>query len=220
MAEREYMSVTRMEVDKIEAEEIEVSGDQSVTGTLTVGGLRLSDTSFEDLKFSATAVDIDKNSTRYRFDATNMGIVFDDDARYTEEQVSMIGQMPHAAKAEAAIHPHIHWIQDHETTLPNWLLGYRITNNGAAPGSFTLLTPESHIFTYTSGDLLQISSFGDIAMTGATISCILEFKLWNDTANTSTEFAGAVAKAALFKEFDVHYEIDSFGSNEEFVKGT
>lgn len=202
MAKHEYLDVTHLVVhDKLE-----------------VGHLRLTDTSWDDLRFPASGVNLDSAATRYSFDKTNLGILFADNSRYTDEQVSMIGQYPHHAKAERNIHPHIHWEQD-SSTIPNFLLAWRITNNGAAPGAWTLSTINNHKFTYVSGSIIQISEFDEINMTGTTISCLLEFKLWNDTANTSTEFAGAQAKAVLFKEFDVHYEIDSLGSNDEYVKG-
>ena len=187
--------------------------------TLRIPSLRLTDSSWDDLTFPASAVDIDKGSTKYRFDAINMGIVFDNDSRYTEEQVNMVGQLPHRAKAGSNLHPHIHWVQD-SVTVPNFLLAWRVINNGVVPGAFTLSTIDNHKFTYSSGSIIQISEFDEIDMTNATISCLLEFKLWNDTANTSTEFAGAVAKAVLFKEFDAHYEIDSLGSDDEYVKGS
>jgi hypothetical protein len=50
---------------------------------------------------------------------------------------------------------------------------------------------------------------------------MLDIKLWRDTTNASGEFTGAdpVAAAVLLKELDIHFELDSFGSNEEYVKG-
>ena len=186
--------------------------------TLRVASLRLTDSNWDDLRFPASGIDMDKGSTRYAFDSVNMGILFDADSRYPEEQLNMGGQLPHHGKAESNLHPHIHWEQD-SAIIPNFLLAWRITNNGVAPGAWTFSIIDNHKFTYVSGSIIQISEFDEISMVGSTISCILEFKLWNDTANTSTEFVGAVAKAVLFKEFDIHYEIDSLGSDDEYVKG-
>lgn len=192
----------------------------TLTGDIDVGGLRLSDTSWDDLKFPATGNRLDSASTNYSYDTTNLGVQFDDDARHIEEQLNYIVQMPHAWKEGTSIYPHIHWVQttaDH----PNWLIGYRVYNNNEAPpGTWTYLKATTGVFTWSTGSLLQISSFPAISMTGKTLSCILDIKLWRDVANGSTEFTGAESSpvAVLLKEFDIHYEIDSFGSDTEFDK--
>ena len=114
---------------------------------------------------------------------------------------------------------HMHWIQN-QAAVPNWLMAYRVYNNGEGPGSFTLLPWDHSIVTYTSGTICQITDFAEISMTGKTLSCIIDIKLWRDTTNASTEFAGAdpVATDVLLKELDIHYEIDSLGSDEEYTK--
>ena len=198
-----------------------MDGDLDVDGTATLDGLRLSDTSYDDLKFPVASVKLDSAATRYSYDTTDLGIQFDADARHVEEQLNFIVQFPHAWKEGTSVHPHIHWIQttaDH----PNWLISYRVYNNDEAPGSWTFATATTGVFTWSSGSLAQISSFPAITMTGKTLSCIMDVKLWRDVANGSGEFTGAESSpvAVLLKEFDIHYEIDSFGSNEEFVKGT
>ena len=177
-------------------------------------------TRWDDLRFPATAVNLDSAATRYSFDTTDIAISFANNARYTNEQLNFIIQLPHSWQEESAIKPHIHWIQN-QAAVPNWLIEYRVYNNGdLLPAFGTFGTLQSHAFTWSSGSLVQISSFPEIDMTGFRASCIVDVKLWRDTLNTSAQFAGVdpVATAVLLKEFDSHYQIDSFGSAMEFVK--
>jgi hypothetical protein len=57
-------------------------------------------------------------------------------------------------------------------------------------------------------------------MTGKKISCFFDSKIYRDTANASTLFAGADAYTGnwLLKEYDLHYKKDSLGSAEEYIK--
>ena len=78
-----------------------------------------------------------------------------------------------------------------------------------------------HAFTYTSGTLNQITQMGTITPPpGCGISDIVQIRVLRDNDNDSTLFAGADPLAADVDavNFDVHIEIDSFGSNQEYVK--
>ena len=174
---------------------------------------------WDDLKFPATGLNLDSAATRYSVDTTELGTSFHSDARYTNEQLGMVVQLPHAWKEGTILKPHIHWIQN-QAAVPNWLMAYRVYNNGEVPGAFSFSMIDNTVFTYTSGSICQISGFPDIDMYGLTISSIIDIKLWRDTANTSTLFAGAdpVATDALLKEYDIHYQLDSNGSVQEYVK--
>ncbi len=68
-------------------------------------------------------------------------------------------------------------------------------------------------------NLLDMSSTGDFGAIDA-VSAIIDFKIYRDTTNASGLFAGADQQAgdAKLKEFDIHYQIDSSGSNQEFTK--
>jgi len=175
---------------------------------------------WDDLRFPATGINLDSAATRYSFDTTDLAVSFANNSRYTTEQLNYIIQLPHSWKEESALRPHIHWIQN-QAAVPNWLIEYRVYNNGdLLPAFGTFGTLQSHAFTWSSGSLVQISSFPEISMTGLRASCFVDVKMWRDTTNVSTEFVGAdpVATSVLLKEFDTHYEIDSFGSALEFVK--
>ena len=128
-------------------------------------------------------------------------------------------QLPHAKCLQSPLVPHLHWIQS-GATVPNWLFAYRWYNNGSAvPSAWTLLPAEAPSFTYVSGDILQISSFGSILPpANESISSVLDMKMYSDTANTSTLFAGAAAVLGVAKELDLHIMKDSVGSGAEYVK--
>ena len=179
-----------------------------------------SDGNWDDFVVSASAVRLDSAATRYSFDTTNLGIQFDSDSRYPEEQISIIYQLPHEWKIGSDIRFHFHWIQS-QSAIPNWLLDYRWFDNNEAEPSFTRLSGTTETFSYTSGSILQISHFGLQSSSGITgVSSNFEIKFWRDTANTSTEFSGAdpVATDVRVKFFDIHLQQDSPGSDNEFSK--
>jgi hypothetical protein len=89
------------------------------------------------------------------------------------------------------------------------------------PGSWNLVAPTTErVFTYSSGTIMQISKFPDISMFGYGISDVVDFKLYRDTNNSSGLFGGSDSFSgdAVVKEFDVHIERNSLGSDEEYTK--
>jgi len=175
---------------------------------------------WDDLRFPFTGNRIDVSSGRVDYDYTECTVDFQTNARYPNEPVCMIAQMPHHKLFGSSVQPHLHWIQQ-SAVFPNWLLAYRWYNNGSTvPGTFTLAAYTTHAFVWSAGNLLQITKFPAIAAPGGEdVSSILDLIIYRDSANTSTLFAGAdtygIAKA---KEFDLHYQIDDRGSRQEYVK--
>lgn len=179
------------------------------------------DTFWDDLRFPFVGQRVDISAGRIDYDFAEVGVGFQDNTRYPEEVICILAQLPHKWKQETNIKPHIHYIQNQNAT-PNWLLEYRVyENNTVVPSSFTKSTG-SDLFTYPgSGSILQIHVFPEIDMTGIdSVSALIDFKFYRDTANTSTEFSGSdpYSGTALSKEFDLHFEIDRPGSREEYTK--
>ena len=174
---------------------------------------------WDDLKFPATGNNLDSAATRYRYDFDELAIIFDANARKSEEILGYIAQMEHAWAEESTLKPHIHWIQS-QAAVPNWLIEYRRYNNGSIVPAFTAVAALSSIFTYTSGDMLQITTFPDINMAGLTVSSFVDVRITRDTDNTSGLFAGVdpVTGPVSFKEFDFHAQNDSRGSLLEYIK--
>jgi hypothetical protein len=118
--------------------------------------------------------------------------------------------------------PHIHWFQNQDV-LPNFLIQYRWQINGEAKiTSWSNLKLDSNVFTYVTGTLNQITTnlTGISPPVDAVLSDILQIRLIRDTNNGSTEFSGAdtFSGNTPIMNLDIHYEINSLGSNTEYSK--
>jgi len=184
---------------------------------------------WDDLRFPLTGRNIDINSGRLDFDFYNGTVTFASNARGLDirETISFTVQLPHSWLEESTIRPHIHWLQQDASDLPNWLLGYKFCKKGETLAALetdftnhTLVIPSNHVFTYSANVLEQITTFPDISMRDVTISDNIHFCLWRDTANASSLFSGADPSsiAEHVREFDIHYIVDGKGSQQEFLK--
>lgn len=175
---------------------------------------------WDDIKFPANGAKLDSPASDIEYNSVDLGYDFETTARYPTDFISYIGQLSHSKKMGTILDPHIHWIQNQDK-IPNWLLAYRWYKNGEAPPAFTLAPINGSIFTYVSGSMLQISEFPDIdPPTDETASSFLDLKLYRDVTNVSTLFAGAddYVGDALLKEFDCHFQKDTLGSFNQYVK--
>jgi hypothetical protein len=182
---------------------------------------------WDDLSNAIIAARLDTSSGRLDYDYYNGGVNYNSNARYPDEPVIIPVQFRHKQKygAGAVLRPHMHWLQQ-QSDRPNWLLAYKKTNQGSTTTfetdytNYTLLTPESDVFTYTSGTLLQITRFPEIDVSDVNLSGSVDFVLFRDTNNTSTLFAGAdpVAGDVTVKYQDQHALFNMLGSREELVK--
>lgn len=178
------------------------------------------DTFWDDLKFPFTSERLNSASGRIVFNYAENRMDFATNCRYDDEQIAMIAQIDHKVYEGADIHPHLHWMQA-EDDDPNWLMKYRYVKKGVAVGSWVLAIPSTQrVFTYSAGEIHQITEFPTLTSHGLTLSDIIDIQLFRDVANTSTEFAGAdtYSVAAGAKEFDLHVQIDQPGSSSEYVK--
>lgn len=164
---------------------------------------------------------LESPSSRINLTLSEGGITFGNDTILGTDYVVVSHQLNHDWKEETAIRPHIHWEQV-SSNVPNWCIQYRWKLNGQAKiTSWTNKAFESHAFTYTSGTLNQISTFGDITPpTEARVSAILQLRLTRDTANDSGLFAGTdpETNSIIVINEDIHYQIDTVGSREEYIK--
>jgi hypothetical protein len=165
-------------------------------------------TRFDDLFFPLSQVRIGANSLPH-FDFTNNGLLFPQND--TAEYVLITVQLPHRWKEGSTIYPHLHYMQT-QNVQPTFRAEYRWHNAGdAIPGSWTNYDLNVNALPYVSGSMHQIlKASAGIDGTGKTISSLLEIKLYRtDNVHTGD---------LLAKQFDVHIEIDSLGSTEEYVK--
>lgn len=182
-------------------------------------------TTWDEISQSAIAANLFSVAGRIDYNYTELTIDFSDSARYPNEPLGVVIQSPHAREAGSDVRPHIHWIQN-SSDMPNILVAYRLYNNNqAVPGSWTLkaLKATDNAFTYPgSGNIQQITSFnlpsGTFANMG--LSFTFDCKIYRDTANASTLFAGADGYSGNWslKYYDIHFEKDMTGSRQEFIK--
>jgi hypothetical protein len=185
-------------------------------------GVRLAgDKAWDDARYPFFGRQLDISAGHLTYDVAELGVNFDDTSRYNDlDQIGIIAQMSHSYAIGTALHPHIHWMQSN-ANVPNMLLKYRVYDNGETPSAWTLAAVTTHAFTYTSGTILQLSSWPTIDMSSITgVSGFVDVKVYRDTANASTVFAGADPLVGdwLAKEFDFHFQVDSMGSGEEYAK--
>jgi hypothetical protein len=126
-------------------------------------------------------------------------------------------QMPHSWAQATPIRPHIHWRKKTQGTGNiMWQLTYEFVNRGTAftdtPEPLTADTPAGT----DDGTALvhHLTSFGDVAMTGKTISCMGLITISRLGGHDDDTYAGV----AQLLEFDIHYQIDAFGSIQQFAK--
>lgn len=165
-------------------------------------------TTWDDLRVPLTTSK-QGSTSKPDFDYTNVGYLFpQNDAT---EILYFVVQMPHGWKVGSTIYPHIHWQQSANQNV-TWKIDYKwFNNNTAIPASFTTLNLDQLVFTYTSGNLAQISEpTAGISGTGKNLSSFLLVKLYRD----DNVYTGD----ALAFDFDIHYEQDSIGSDQEFTK--
>jgi hypothetical protein len=131
-------------------------------------------------------------------------------------------QLNHDKDLECAIYPHIHWFQA-EDRIPNFLLQYRWQINGNEKEiTWNYIICNNIAFSFgaaTTRNQICYSSKIEVPV-GSTISDIVQFRILRDTNNDSAEFSGVdpYTTAVHILAFDVHFQINSLGSTEQFVK--
>lgn len=182
--------------------EIKENGTLRLYGTATV---------WEDLRFPATGINPAGQVSSMVFDTTNIGFTA---GPGSTQSIAVIAQMPHSWKVGSTIAPHIHW-EPTTTNVGNvvWQLEYKWTSiNATEPGAW-ITDP----ITVASGGVAfkhLIAPFAHIDGEGQGLSSIISIKISRLGGNGADTYTGD----ALLKEFDIHYEIDSLGSNLEYIK--
>lgn len=132
--------------------------------------------------------------------------------------IAGVAQMPHTWAEGTEIRPHIHWCPV-TTNTGNvlWRFSYMIANpynpaDGAAPAQSTFATTVTSVSTLiaSTGVVGQhlLTTFGAITMTGYKISACIPWKLERLGGDGTDSCTGT----ARLLEFDIHYQIDSYGS--------
>jgi len=133
------------------------------------------------------------------------------------DKVGDENQYPHGAKTDGDVFYHVHWFQtDTYANMPvQFTFRWRLHSNGAEEEtSWTTAVveanPTNNAFTYTAEtSLLQITRLDTVDMTGASISALIDWEF----ARTDSETGDIYVKYV-----DPHVELDTIGSNTEYVK--
>lgn len=146
------------------------------------------------------------------YDFTNLGLLFPQNDE--TEIVYLTFQMLHQKALNLAINMHVHYIQS-VVEQPTFEIQYKFYNVGDdIPGSWTTLNTSLNkgILTWTTNDMMQKGSFPLIdTPENEEVSANLDLKLYRQTGD-------GVAGDVLTKYLDFHFQIDSLGSAEEYIK--
>lgn len=118
-----------------------------------------------------------------------------------------IVQMPHRWKAGSTIYPHVHYKHETAVGTPSFKIKYKWFNIGASaitPWKWVALTTT----TGTTDNTNQVCNGGTISGVGKTVSSILLVQV----------YLGAAPTNVIAYQFDIHYQIDGFGSDQETSK--
>ena len=172
------------------------------------------DERWEDLRFPAQAVDLGGLSDPPDIQADTGLFLFDPTV---VETIAILAQMPHGWKEGSAIRPHIHWAKTSDASGDVvWSLIYKWFNAGEVAPAYSAVQTATTQANLDPGSTQShvISVFPEIDATGKDISSLFLCVI----GRLATDGGDDYAADALYYEFDIHYQVDSFGSAAEFVK--
>jgi hypothetical protein len=130
-----------------------------------------------------------------------------------EQEVFFNAQLSHGYLEGSDLYPHVHWSpQSTNTGDVKWNFEYTIANVNGNFGNTTTITA-----TDTASGTIndhQIAGLPTISGTGLTISNMLICRLSRDGSDATDTFTG---DAALL-EVDIHFQKDTRGSLQEYIK--
>lgn len=142
---------------------------------------------------------------------------FDDS---TEEEVYFMCQIPHTWKEGTNLQAHVHWmptVNGGAGEKVSWGLEYSWQSIGSVFGNTTLAYGDTPTTTGTLvADKHYLTEIADIDGSGHTFSSMLICRLFRDAGGVGG--TDDYSNDATLLEFDFHYEIDSPGTSEEYVK--
>ena len=143
------------------------------------------------------------------YDYINCGYLFPQNDK--TEILIVRAQMPHRWRTGTTIYPHVHWRQKANQAAV-FKIDYKWYSIGdLEPDNWSTYTMDIYTVAYTSGTLSQVSKGASgISGTGKYISSILIIKLYRE----DNVYTGDT----LVDDFDIHYQIDSTGSQAEYIK--
>jgi hypothetical protein len=93
-----------------------------------------------------------------------------------------------------------------------WNLVYSLSNLGSTSQTWYEANATGKVFSYSSGNLEQLSYFPPTVINVTSPSAIFKFNISRLGGVTNDTYIGD----AKFQSFDCHYEIDKLGSDYEY----
>lgn len=168
---------------------------------------------WDDLRFPATGVQLGGQAAPPGVQASTGLFLFD--GVDTAESIAILAQLPHAWRQGSNIKPHLHWSKTSDVAgTVYWSLRYKWFNVGEIPPAFSAPVAATLAVDPEDTQAHAISTFGEIDATGKLISSLFLCQIARDPTNEADTYEADV----LLYEFDIHYQVDSMGSEAEFVK--
>jgi len=163
---------------------------------------------YNDVTFALNQTRIGSN-LKPDYDYTNVGLLFPQND--TSEIVYFTVQLPHSWKVGTQVYPHIH-VRQSQNIQATFRMEYIWYNIGdVIPTVWSTYDMNQYAMPYTSGSILNIiKGANGISGVGKTISSMLKIKLYR----TDNVYVGDM----LADQFDIHVEIDGFGSQTQYDK--
>lgn len=169
---------------------------------------------WDDLKAPATALKV--GSTAPASNTTYGWLEF---AHNADAFVFAYFQLPHHWNPGTTLKPHVHWMKTTSATGEvEWQLDYKWVNIGEVlDTSWTTLSDMTpNISDENTAYHHAITGLGSMSGEGHQISDMLICKL----TRLGSSYSGSnhYTAAAALLEFDIHYQIDGWGSRQEYIK--
>lgn len=185
---------------------IDTDGNLTLEGEATV---------FEDIQSPLIGERLFSNAGTIDYNYDNLSVTMQPGGSIADRKdtITKSVQYPHKAKADGKFYLHIHWEQTSSADY-TFTVEYRVQSQlseKVVPWTQVVVSSlANNTAPYPgSGTFNQITPLVDIDMTGAGLSAVVQIKI----ARTDNE-PGNIEATFI----DLHYEIDSIGSNAQYVK--
>lgn len=200
---------------------VTVGGTLGVTGVATVGGLRFSDTVWDDIRITPTElgfgladpkmVDVVIGSWTFKL------------PEFAKNDVAYATvQMPHGYKAGTALHVHIHWTPGaYGVEQRGNAVGWKVQVSMAGIGNVFLSSEQLDLGAAVPSDcddyqhLMSTSVAFDVPSGFGESACMLVRITRTDTGTDDTWSETLSGRLPLLVEIDFHYEIEKIGTDDE-----
>lgn len=167
------------------------------------------------------ALNIKTTGTGVALNTADNTVEFSAVAAYANDYLYLNVQLNHDKDLSSSIYPHIHFFQK-SNAVPNFVIQYRWQKSlGEKVTSWSILKCNTLAEAYSGTTKNNIAYCTPIAPpTGSGLSDIVQFRVGRDTGNVSGLFTGAdpFAGVAGVLAVDIHFQINSFGSTDEYIK--